>query len=81
MRTDAKVSVTEDIREWEYGQYEGITSQEIRERRKAQGLDGWDIWRDGCPGGEYVITCIFSLVVVICLFADGGNSSVGPQIK
>ncbi len=53
-RTDAKVTVTEDIREWDYGDYEGITSQEIRERRKAQGLGGWDIWRDGCPGGEYV---------------------------
>lgn len=45
--------MTEDIREWDYGDYEGITTAEIRKMRKAQGLgEGWDIWRDGCPGGE-----------------------------
>ncbi|KAK1781311.1 histidine phosphatase superfamily [Copromyces sp. CBS 386.78] len=50
---DAKVEVTEDIREWDYGDYEGITSPQIREKRTEQGLDpNWDIWRDGCPGGE-----------------------------
>ncbi|ROT41647.1 phosphoglycerate mutase family protein [Sodiomyces alkalinus F11] len=49
----AHVEVTEDIREWDYGDYEGITSPEIRRIRKEQGLgEGWDIWRDGCPGGE-----------------------------
>lgn len=53
-RTDATVTVTEDIREWDYGEYEGITTKEIQERRKAEGLEPWDIWRDGCPGGEYV---------------------------
>jgi sedoheptulose-bisphosphatase len=57
-RTDAKVTVTEDIREWDYGDYEGITSKEIQEDRKAAGLSPWDIWRDGCPGGEYdVFSC------------------------
>ncbi|KAJ9155662.1 Sedoheptulose 1,7-bisphosphatase [Pleurostoma richardsiae] len=50
---DARIEVTEDIREWDYGDYEGITSAEIRRMRKEQGLPGtWDIWRDGCPGGE-----------------------------
>ena len=54
-RSDARIIVTDDIREWEYGEYEGITSHEIRERRDEQGLPApWDIWRDGCPGGEYV---------------------------
>lgn len=53
VRTEAKVQITEDIREWDYGDYEGITSPEIRELRKKQGLDpAWDIWSDGCPGGE-----------------------------
>lgn len=47
--------VTEDIREWDYGDYEGKTSKQIREERKEQGMGEWDIWRDGCPGGEYVI--------------------------
>lgn len=47
------MQITEDIREWDYGSYEGITSPEIRALRTSQGLDpNWDIWRDGCPGGE-----------------------------
>ncbi|KAI0476434.1 histidine phosphatase superfamily [Xylariaceae sp. FL0804] len=50
---EARVQVTEDIREWDYGDYEGITSARIRDDRAAQGLNrNWDIWRDGCPGGE-----------------------------
>ena len=46
--------VTEDIREWDYGDYEGKTSAQIKEERARQfGGDGsWDIWKDGCPGGE-----------------------------
>jgi probable phosphoglycerate mutase len=35
-----------------------VTSQ-IRALRKEHGLDTerpWDIWRDGCEGGEYVIS-------------------------
>lgn len=49
----APVTVTDKIREWEYGDYEGITSQEIREKRTAAGLDPhWDIWTMGCPNGE-----------------------------
>lgn len=56
-RCDAQIEVTEDIREWDYGDYEGIPTPEIRELRKKQGLDAnWDIWRDGCPGGEYAPT-------------------------
>lgn len=51
--TEARIEVTEAVREWDYGDYEGVTSKEIRERRREQGLGGeWDIWRDGCPGGE-----------------------------
>jgi probable phosphoglycerate mutase len=36
-----------DLREWDYGEYEGLTTDEIRERRP-----DWNLWRDGCPGGE-----------------------------
>ncbi|KAF7193973.1 Sedoheptulose 1,7-bisphosphatase [Pseudocercospora fuligena] len=51
--TDAKIEVTESIREWDYGDYEGVTSAQIREDRKKAGQnENWDIWRDGCPGGE-----------------------------
>lgn len=50
--------VTEDIVEWDYGEYEGITSKEIKKMRAEKGEKVWDIWSDGCPGGEYV--AIFS---------------------
>lgn len=50
---DARVEVTQAVREWDYGDYEGITTKEIRAQRTAQGIPGhWDIWKDGCPGGE-----------------------------
>ncbi|POS81361.1 phosphoglycerate mutase [Diaporthe helianthi] len=52
---NARIDITDDIREWDYGDYEGVTSNEIRRRRKEQGLgdnSSWDIWTDGCPGGE-----------------------------
>ncbi|KAL1836104.1 hypothetical protein VTJ49DRAFT_5564 [Mycothermus thermophilus] len=49
----AAIEVTEDIREWDYGDYEGITSREICALRESQGLGSdWNIWRDGCVGGE-----------------------------
>ena len=37
----------DDLHEWDYGEYEGLTTPEIHETRP-----GWDLWRDGCPGGE-----------------------------
>lgn len=43
------------MREWEYGLYEGLLTAEIRNGRRERGLDGereWDIWHDGCEGGE-----------------------------
>ncbi|KAL9032298.1 MAG: hypothetical protein Q9214_008026 [Letrouitia sp. 1 TL-2023] len=53
VRTEAKTEVLEAIREWDYGAYEGLTSTQIRELRSKEGKDGvWDIWRDGCEGGE-----------------------------
>ena len=33
--------------EWNYGEYEGLTPAEIRARRP-----GWELFRDGAPGGE-----------------------------
>jgi broad specificity phosphatase PhoE len=39
--------VEDDLAEWDYGDYEGITSAEIRER-----VPGWTVWTHPCPGGE-----------------------------
>lgn len=51
----AGVTYTEDIAEWNYGDYEGLKDHEIRSLRKQRGLDlerRWNIWSDGCEGGE-----------------------------
>jgi probable phosphoglycerate mutase len=45
---DGRAEVREELREWDYGDYEGLTSAQIHEQRP-----DWDLWRDGCPGGEH----------------------------
>lgn len=39
--------VDKDLVEWDYGQYEGRRTVEIRAERP-----DWELFRDGCPGGE-----------------------------
>ncbi|MFV0494016.1 acid phosphatase [Mycobacterium sp.] len=41
--------VTPLIAEWDYGDYEGLTTPQIR-----QSEPEWSIWTHGCPGGESV---------------------------
>jgi len=38
-----------DLVEWNYGEYDGLTRTEILKRHP-----GWQVFRDGCPGGESV---------------------------
>jgi sedoheptulose-bisphosphatase len=55
---EEKVTHTENITEWDYGEYEGLTAEETIILRKGRGLDkerSWDVWSDGCEGGEYVL--------------------------
>jgi broad specificity phosphatase PhoE len=42
-----QADVSDDLVEWDYGDYEGITTAQIHEERP-----DWYLWRDGCPGGE-----------------------------
>lgn len=44
----AECEVDADLREWNYGDYEGRRSVDIRRDRP-----DWSVWRDGCPNGEY----------------------------
>lgn len=43
----AVAETSHDLVEWNYGQYEGKRSSEIHAQRP-----GWELFRDGCPGGE-----------------------------
>ena len=45
----ANAQLVDDLREWDYGEVEGVTTDEMRER-----ISGWTVWRDGCPGGETI---------------------------
>lgn len=42
-----RLELTEDLAEFDYGAYEGLTTQQIRE-----GRPDWDLWRDGTPPGD-----------------------------
>jgi broad specificity phosphatase PhoE len=43
----AQAEVDATLVEWNYGEYEGLTSNEIRAK-----APGWMLFSDGCPGGE-----------------------------
>jgi broad specificity phosphatase PhoE len=44
-----RLETTDALLEFDYGDYEGLTTPEIRASRP-----DWDLFRDGCPGGETV---------------------------
>jgi probable phosphoglycerate mutase len=41
------IQLEDDLTEWDYGDYEGRTTPEIREE-----VQGWTVWSHPCPGGE-----------------------------
>lgn len=43
----ALARIEPDLAEWDYGDYEGLTTTEIHEQNP-----DWNLFRDGCPGGE-----------------------------
>jgi broad specificity phosphatase PhoE len=42
-----RIQLVEELHEWDYGEYEGLTTPQIRAHHP-----DWNLWRDGCPGGE-----------------------------
>jgi len=43
----ARAEIDHDLVEWDYGDYEGLSTADIRAKRP-----DWDLFRDGFPGGE-----------------------------
>lgn len=52
---ESAIQVTPTLEEWDYGEYEGMTLGDVARVRGQTGqeVQMWNIWRDGCPGGEY----------------------------
>jgi probable phosphoglycerate mutase len=65
----AKVQVVDDLAEWDYGQYEGLTSKDIQVQHPH-----WNVFRDGCPAGESAQDVSARAEAVIArIKAVGGN--------
>jgi probable phosphoglycerate mutase len=72
----AAARVEPDLQEWDYGDYEGLTTAEILRR-----APGWEVFQDGCPHGESVaqvseradrvLAALRSLDGPIALFSHG----------
>ena len=72
----AHSTIDEELMEWNYGEFEGLTPQQIRSSHPE-----WLIFRDGCPGGEspdeigtrvdHVIARVRALEGNVALFAHG----------
>jgi broad specificity phosphatase PhoE len=69
---DSGAQPRSDLLEWDYGDYEGLTTPEIHAQRP-----DWLLWRDGCPGGESP-TDVGTRAdrVVVEINASGGNVAV-----
>jgi broad specificity phosphatase PhoE len=63
--------VDEDLVEWDYGDYEGVTTREIRER-----VPGWTVWNQPVPGGETEAHISARLDRVVARVQSVGGSSL-----
>ena len=62
---------TDALLEWDYGDYEGLTSPQIDELRP-----GWSLWRDGCPGGEDAAQVGARADAVLALIGPRGTTAI-----
>jgi broad specificity phosphatase PhoE len=60
-----------ELVEWNYGEYEGLTTPQIRERNP-----DWSLWRDGCPGGETANEIAARVDPVVAQLRDLGGDAV-----
>jgi broad specificity phosphatase PhoE len=65
------VEVDEDLVEWDYGDYEGITTAEIRET-----VPSWTVWTHPTPGGETAKEVTERLDRVVARVLEHGGRTV-----
>jgi probable phosphoglycerate mutase len=64
----ADAHVEPDLTEWDYGDYEGVTTPEIREQ-----VPGWTVWSHPCPGGETAEQVSLRMDRVVARVRDHGG--------
>jgi polyphosphate glucokinase len=65
----AMAEADSDLAEWNYGEFEGLRTAEIQGKRP-----GWNLFRDGCPGGESAVEVgVRADRVLKRVCAEGGN--------
>ena len=72
----SRVEPDKELQEWDYGDYEGLTTQQIRER-----VSDWSIWTHPCPNGEtidrisqradHVVATLRSIAGNVAIFSHG----------
>ena len=67
----AEVETTEDLAEWDYGDYEGLTTPQIRED-----VPGWTVWSHPCPGGESAAEVAERLDRVVARVQEAGARAI-----
>jgi broad specificity phosphatase PhoE len=69
----ANAKTDPDLMEWNYGAYEGLTSDQIRE-----GRPGWWMWTDGCLDGESIgdVAARVDRVIALCRSMPGDSALV-----
>jgi len=75
-RLSTAAEIDDDLQEWDYGEYEGLTTAEVRRT-----LPGWSVWTHPMIGGEpvdevgrradHVIERALDADTDVCLFAHG----------
>jgi len=67
----ADAEVDDDLVEWTYGDYEGVTTEEIRRT-----VPGWTVWSAPCPGGESAADVSARLDRVVARVREAGGPAL-----
>lgn len=67
-----RAELRDELLEWDYGEYEGMTTAEIH----AGPGPGWLLWTDGCPGGESPDAIAARVDPLVAELRDAGSDTI-----